>query len=457
MGAGQTIVVLGGGITGLAAAYRLHTQGHAVTLLEAAPRTGGAIRTELTDGWLIEAGPNSFQPTQPEVTALLTELGLDAEVVPASPKAKKRFLVRGGRVLAAPMSPPAFLGTPLFSGATKLGILRELFTRPRSRPADVSVAEFVRDHFGQELLDYAVQPLIGGIYAGDPAQLSTQHGFPTLWESERTHGSVIRGMIAGAKARRREGRPRAALMSFRRGLQVLPDTLAARLPAGAVRLGARVESLTAAAGRWKVAWNAGGTAREQAFDAVLSALPAGGIAGLRLGESRPFAPLAEVFHPPVTSLFLGYRRDQVRHPLDGFGVLIPALEKRAMLGVLFSSTLFPGRAPEGHVALTVMVGGSLHPELAPLPEAELLARVAPDLRELLGVAGDPVFSRLKAWPRAIPQYNLGHGRYLDLLATAEQQHRGLFFAGQVRDGIALPACAASGLKAAARLHEFVGA
>jgi oxygen-dependent protoporphyrinogen oxidase len=445
--------VLGAGITGLCAAYRLHKQGHAVTLLEAAPRTGGSIRTEMADGWLVEAGPNSFQPTQPEVTALLTELGLDPETTPASSNAKKRFLVRGGRVLAAPMSPPSFMGTPLFSAGTKLGILRELFTRPRNRPADVSVAEFVRDHFGQELLDYAVQPLIGGIYAGDPALLSTQHGFPTLWEGEHTHGSAIRAMIAGAKARRREGRPRAVLMSFRGGLQTLPDALAARLPAGAIRLGARVESLAAQDGRWSVTWSEGGATQTQSFAAVVSALPAGGIAGLRLGGDQPFAALAEVKHPPVTSLFLGYRRGQVRHPLDGFGVLIPAVEKRAMLGVLFSSTLFPGRAPEGHVALTVMVGGSLHPELAPLPAAELLARVAPDLRELLGVEGAPVFTRLNAWPRAIPQYNLGHGRYLELLATAEQHHRGLFFAGQVRDGIALPACAASGLKAAARAAE----
>ena len=155
----------------------------------------------------------------------------------------------------------------------------------------------------------------------------------------------------------------------------------------------------------------------------------------------------------MTSLFLGYRREQVRHALDGFGVLVPAVEKRAMLGVLFSSTLFPGRAPEGHAALTVMVGGSLHPELAPMPASELLARIGPDLRDLLGVEGAPVFMRRNHWPRAIPQYNLGHGAHLDALAAAERAQRGLYFAGQVRDGIALPACAASGLKAAQRVHE----
>jgi oxygen-dependent protoporphyrinogen oxidase len=453
MSSPRTVAVLGAGITGLAAAHRLGTLGHAVTVFEAAPRAGGSIQTELADGWLIEAGPNSFQPTQPEVQALLTELGLDAEVVAASPAAKNRFLVRDGRVIAAPLSPPALFGSPLFSFGAKLRVLRELFAPRRTRPEDVSVAQFVRDHFGAELLDYAVQPLIGGIYAGDPERLSARHAFPSLWEMEQAHGSIIRGQIAAAKARRKSGRKAAPLVSFRHGLQALPGALAARLPAGALHLGARVEALTPQGGRWNVGWTEAGAPHNQTFDAVLSALPAAGIAALRLAGTEPLAGLAGVPHPPVTSLFLGYRREQVRHALDGFGVLVPAVEKRAMLGVLFSSTLFPGRAPEGHAALTVMVGGSLHPELAPMPASELLARIGPDLRDLLGVEGAPVFMRRNHWPRAIPQYNLGHGAHLDALAAAERAQRGLYFAGQVRDGIALPACAASGLKAAQRVHE----
>ena len=216
MSSPRTVAVLGAGITGLAAAHRLGTLGHAVTVFEAAPRAGGSIQTELADGWLIEAGPNSFQPTQPEVQALLTELGLDAEVVAASPAAKNRFLVRDGRVIAAPLSPPALFGSPLFSFGAKLRVLRELFAPRRTRPEDVSVAQFVRDHFGAELLDYAVQPLIGGIYAGDPERLSARHAFPSLWEMEQAHGSIIRGQIAAAKARRKSGRKAAPLVSLDR-------------------------------------------------------------------------------------------------------------------------------------------------------------------------------------------------------------------------------------------------
>jgi oxygen-dependent protoporphyrinogen oxidase len=456
MSATKTVAVLGGGITGLAAAHRLTTLGHEVMVLESAARTGGSIRTEITEGWLIEAGPNSFQPVQPEVQELIRELGLEAEMVAAAPAAKNRFLVRGGRVIAAPFSPPAFLGTKLFSAGAKLRVLGELFAKRRQRPDDVSVAEFVRDHFGSELLDYAVQPLIGGIYAGDPARLSTRHAFPSLWEIEQQHGSIIRGQIAAAKARRKSGRKSAPLVSFHRGLQTLPETLAARQPAGGIRLGARVEAIAPQGGRWNVGWTEAGTPRNQTFDAVVSALPAAGIAQLRIAGGRPLAGLDDVPHPPVTSLFLGYRRDQVKHALDGFGVLVPAVEKRSMLGVLFSSTLFPGRAPEGHAALTVMLGGSLRPELAPMPASELLGHVAHDLRDLLGVEGDPVFTRRNFWPRAIPQYNLGHGRHLDALTAAERSHPGIFFAGQVRDGIALPACAASGLKVAGRVHALVG-
>jgi oxygen-dependent protoporphyrinogen oxidase len=455
MNSSLTIAVLGGGVTGLAAAHRLRSLGHAVVLLESAPRTGGAIRTEITEGWLIESGPNSFQPAQAEVLDLITELGLEPEMVAAAPEAKNRFLVRGGQVIAAPLSPPALFGSKLFSFGAKLRVLGEIFARRRQRTADVSVAEFVRDHFGSELLDYAVQPLIGGIYAGDPTQLSTQHAFPSLWESEGKHGSVIRGQIAAAKARRKEGRKPAPLVSFRRGLQTLPEALAAHQTAGGIRVNARVDSITAQGKRWNVGWIEAGTPRNQTFDAVVSALPASGLAQLRIAGAAPLAALDSVQHPPVTSLFLGYRRPQVAHALDGFGVLVPAVEKRSMLGVLFSSTLFPGRAPEGHAALTVMVGGSLHPELAPMPTSEILARVAPDLKDLLGVEGPPVFTRRNFWPRAIPQYNLGHGVHLEALAATERSHPGIFFAGQVRDGIALPACAHSGLRVAVRAHTHL--
>jgi oxygen-dependent protoporphyrinogen oxidase len=447
-----SVAVLGGGITGLAAAYRLSRLGHCVRLFEQGPQVGGAIRTERTDGWLIEGGPNSFQEAEPEVTALLNELGLAGERVEANPLAKNRYLVRNGRLVAVPSSPSEFLRSPLFSTGAKARIFMELLTRRRDRKTDVSLAAFVRLHLGQEILDYAVQPFVAGIYAGDPEKLSARHAFPKLWQMERTHGSLLRAQIAEAKTRRARGETAIAkIISFRRGLQALADALAAALPAGAVAVNARVESLLPGP-PWRVIWHDGESAHTEEFDRVISALPASALARVTVGTlgERPLAMLENIVHPPLSSLFLGYRREQVAHPLDGFGALVPAKERRAFLGVLFSSSLFVGRAPDGHVALTVMVGGAQRPELATQPTDALLATVRRDLQELLGATGEPALVRHTFWPRAIPQYNLGHERYLEAMAARERANPGLFIGGNARDGIALPACLQAGLRLAAR-------
>ena len=450
--ASKSVAVLGAGITGLTAAYRLSHDGHRVRVFEQSHRVGGAIRTEETDGWLIEGGPNSLLSGEPAASKLIDELGLAGERIVANPGAKNRYIVRGGRAIAAPMSPPSFLSTPLFSPLGKLRLLSELFARRRVRTTDVSLAEFVGTHFGQAFVDYALNPFVSGVYAGNPNKLSARHSFPKLWEIEQTHGSLIRGQIAGAKVRRAQGGARPGIFSFTHGLQTLTDTLAARIPAGAIALNASLDAIVPGE-KWSVIWHDAGGTHTQAFDAIVVALPAHALAQLRIGalSERPLAALDAMQHPPVSSLFLGFRREQVSHPLDGFGVLVPELEKRSVLGILFSSSLFPGRAPAGHVALTVMAGGARQPALASLPTDQLITAVRRDLTELLGVSGDPVFVRHSFWPRAIPQYNLGHEQFLAAFTTAERAHPGLFFGGQARDGIAVPACLAAGEKLAARV------
>ncbi len=467
------IAVIGGGIAGLAAAYQLSQYGRRVILLESAPRVGGVIRSERSpEGWLVEAGPNSFQENSRAIATFLQELGLASEITPASSIAKKRFIVRGGRPCPAPMSPPSLIATPLLSGRGKLRIFRDLFFSRRTRPADVSVAAFVSEHFGAELLDYAFNPLVAGVYAGDPQKLSARHAFPLLWQAEQSHGSLIRGLIAAARDRKRRGEPKTRLISFRDGLQMLPDALARALPADCIRLNSTLETLTppsAPGAPWRIAFrttdpmradNAASPLQAEDCASVLLTVPAHALAKLVItsdpqgdaeSPSRPFAELADVAYPAVASLFLGYRRDQVAHPLDGFGMLVPEVERRQILGVLFSSSLFPQRAPEGHVALTVLVGGTRQPALAHLPPDRLLEMIAPDLRELLGVSGKPVFVRHNVSARAIPQYNLGHERFLEVIARAEQAFDGLFVGGQVGDGISVPACIQAGLALAARI------
>jgi oxygen-dependent protoporphyrinogen oxidase len=445
------IAIVGGGITGLAAAHRLVAQGHPVRLFEASDRLGGNIRTERDGDWLLEAGPNSVQLT-PDLAKLLAELGLAP--LTASPAAKNRYILRGGRPIAAPASPGGFLKSPLFSAYAKFRFFGDLFKRPRQRSEDVGLADFVGSHFGSELVDYGLRPFVSGVYAGDAQNLSTKHSFPTLWESERKHGSLIRGMIASAKAKRAKGEASAppAIVSFPEGLETLPRALAARLPAGSVELNARVTDLVPGQ-PWKLVWDRPDQpAQTETFSAVLLAVPAAALAALPIGMqgARPLSDLVHVEYPPVSSLFLGYKREQVAHPLDGFGMLIPPAEHRVPLGVLFNSTLFPRRAPDGHVALTIMTGGTIRPDLALLNDPQLLTLVRNDLAELLGVQGDPVFIRRNVWPKAIPQYNLGYERFLDAITRVEKANPGLLIGGHVRDGISLPNCVAAGEKLAAR-------
>lgn len=450
----MTVAVLGGGITGLTAAWKLTEAGHAVRLFEAAPRLGGTVQTEAAGGWTVEGGPNSFQEDSGEIRTWLEALGLGGERIEAAPAARNRYMAMRGRLVALPSSAGKLLSTALLSPRGKLAVLLELARRRRIRTDDLSVGDFVREHFGNEVLERVVQPFVSGIYAGDPERLSARHAFARLWEAEKNTGSLIRAGAARARRRRELGLASSpALVSFRRGLQALPVALAAQLPSESIALNAAVHSVEAAPdARWLVRWGATEGARTQEFDAVVCALPAQGLSRLEIGSrgTTPLSLLGEIEHPPVASVFVGFRREQVRHPLDGFGVLVPATEKRSILGVLFSSSLFPERAPAGHVALTVFAGGALQPEVARLEHGALLERVLGDLRSLLGTEGEPAFVRQTLWPGAIPQYTLGFGRMLEAMAECERNHPGLFIGGSVRDGISLPDCMRSGVSLAER-------
>ncbi len=452
----KSIAVIGAGITGLTTAYRLHQHGFAVKVFERAPQAGGAIRTFRENGYIIEGGPNSLQLGATEVRQLIKDAGLEPDLQVANPVAKKRFIVRRGRFLPVPTSPGSFFSTSLFSFRTKCAIFAELLTRPRVRTTDLSLAELVRSHFTQELVDYALNPLIAGIYAGDPEKLSVRHAFPALWEAERSHGSLLRGMMAASKAKKARGEPGVApIVSFKGGLQTLPDTLVARLPAGSVQFDTTVETIIPGKPH-RLIWKQAGQTSSGEFDLVVLALPATALTQLSFGTlgERPLAILDGIPQPPVSSLFLGYRREQVAHPLDGFGGLVPAVEHRAVLGILFSSTLFPERAPAGHVGLTIFAGGLRQPDTARLTTEALLARIAPDLRDLVGVNTPPVFVNHTFWPRAIPQYVLGYERYLDALNQVELSTKGLFIGGNVREGISLQDCIKSGEKLARKAAEF---
>jgi len=405
---------------------------------------------------MVEAGPNSFQES-PEVAALLGELGLGGERVEASPASRNRYIVLDGKLAALPQpsSLREFMATGVLSLGAKWRVAREYSRKPIERTQDLSVGDFMRDHFGAEVVAKVVQPFVSGIYAGDPERLSARHAFPRIWEAERATGSLLRAGAASARRRRAAGLPPSpAIISFRKGLQALTDALAARLPRGSIEVGADVRSIGPGTGaRWRVDWSGPQGPGHGQFDCVAAAIPAWGLASLQIGPdgATPLSGLGAIAHPPVASVFVGFRRDQVRHPLDGFGALVPATEKRSILGVIFNSSLFEGRAPAGYVAVTVLAGGALQPEIARLPQDELARRVLSDLGTLLGAQGTPAFVRQKLWQRAIPQYDLGHGLHQDAMAQCERGNPGLFIGGNARDGISLPDCVLSGLSLAKRV------
>lgn len=439
-------IVIGAGLTGLAAAVELRRAGHRVLVLEAGGRAGGAVCTDAADGFLAERGPNTLMVNDPQVGEFLRVNGLEGEMV--APRAARRFIVRGGKPLALPSGPAGAVTTPVFSLAGKLRILAEPFI-PRGTVDDESLADLVRRRLGPEMLAYAIEPFVAGIYAGNPEKLSARHAFPKLWNLERRHGSFIRGAL-----RLRRSGPPQRMVSFRNGMRALPDALAASLGAD-LRLGAHVEEIVRGDdGRWRVTWREGGGASSDAgAPKLVCAVPAFAVPPLPWpGALRDgLGILDEIEYPPVTVVVHGFRRADVAHPLDGFGMLVPAAERRRILGTLFTSSLFPGRAPEGCVLLTTFVGGARQPRLAELGDDALDQDVCSDLRELLGLDGPPVFRRIYRWPRAIPQYNTGYGRILSALESLEAAWPGLHLAGNYRGGIAAGQCILNGMQLAARI------
>jgi oxygen-dependent protoporphyrinogen oxidase len=451
----KPIAIIGGGITGLTAAFCLKQRGIPVLVLEAAERVGGVIQSVRRGGYLAECGPNSILETSPAISDLVRELGLESRRVYSDPFAEKRYVVRNKKPVAIPSSAGGFLATPLFSLPAKLRLLAEPFIRPAPASAEESIAQFVQRRLGQEFLDYAINPMVAGVYAGDPRMLSVRQAFPKLHALEQRYHSLILGQILGARERKRSGevsKQQAKKFSFDDGLQVLIDALQLRL-GDEIETSAPIQGLQRTDDGWSVDLKQGA----EKCSAVLLALPSHKLAALniRTTPALDVSPLAEVYYPPVASVVLGFRRADVAHPLDGFGMLIPDKEGFDILGALFSSSLFPNRAPDGEVTITCYIGGARAP-LLPLNTPDVLTELAvKDLETILGVRGRPTFRHVSIYRHAIPQYNLGFGRFRALMDDMELNAPGLFVAGHARDGISLGDSIVSGRNVAARIQSYL--
>ena len=430
----EEVIIIGGGISGLATAYFLRKRGWSPLLLEAGAAPGGNLQSRQEEGYLRDMGPNSLMLKGRIVPEWLRELQLEGDIVEANPLAGRRYVLNRHRQPVA-LGPGVLFGGGLLSIRGRLRLLGEPFQPPHPTPdGEESIADFVRRRLGDEALTWLVDPFVSGVFAGNPARLSVQATLPRLAALEQDGGSLLRGALR-ARKKKLPGTPKTRLVSFREGLQVLPLRVANTL-GDTLRCDTPVDQLAYSGDMWKVG---SGNQTWQSKRLVL-ALPAGAAARLLAPTDATLArELDAIPYPAVGSLSIGFRRPQVEHPLDGFGMLIPRVMGLETLGVLFSSTLFPGRAPAGQVLLTAFIGGSQN-VLAGRDDDDLLATVLREIGPLLGISGDPVFSRCRVWPKAIPQYEIGHLDRMKRIDTLSAGHPGLHFRANWQGGVALGDC-----------------
>ncbi len=451
-------LVIGGGISGLTTAFWLKERGVEVMLLEKEATVGGTMKTIHEDEWLVETGPNSALDTTPLFGQMFDRLGILGERIDADPASNKRYILKDKMLHALPTSPGSFLGTRLWSLPGKLRLLKEPFIKPVNK--EETIAEFVERRLGREFLDYAINPFVAGVYAGNPEQLSVRAAFPKLFALEKKYGGLIKGMILGRQERKQraeKGKDQAGMFSFNNGMETFPLAIGYSLR-DSIKTGCTVYEIAydRASSTFRIHVLLDGMEQTIHARSLVLATPARD-AALLLRQQIPSlgAILQRIYYPPVAEVFLGFHKRQMHRPLDGFGYLIPAKEKRKILGTIWSSSLFPNRAPKDHVALTSFVGGSRQPEVLDMDDAYLVTLVERELQAIMQVEGRSVFSKVIRWERAIPQYNIGHLELMRELSAIETSHPGLFFCNNFRGGIAVGDCVMSGERTAGKIANYL--
>ncbi|CAN6249166.1 unnamed protein product [Urochloa humidicola] len=482
----SSVAVIGAGVSGLAAAYMLRKRGVNVTVFEAADRAGGKIRTNSEGGFLWDEGANTMTEGELEVSRLIDDLGLqDRQQYPNSQH--KRYIVKDGAPALIPSDPISLMKSSVLSTKSKLALFLEPFlykkssTRNSGKVSDQhlseSVGSFFERHFGREVVDYLIDPFVAGTSAGDPESLSIRHAFPALWNLERKYGSIIVGAILSKLTAKGDSvktgsdlsgktRNRRASFSFHGGMQSLINALHNEVGDDNVKLGTEVLSLACTfdglptTGGWSISVDskdAGSKdlAKNQTFDAVIMTAPLSNVQRMKFRKGgAPFVLdfLPKVDYLPLSLMVTAFKKEDVKKPLEGFGVLIPYKEQQKhglkTLGTLFSSMMFPDRAPDDQYLYTTFVGGSHNRDLAGAPTSILKQLVTSDLKKLLGVEGQPTFVKHIYWRNAFPLYGRDYNSVLEAIEKMEKNLPGFFYAGNNKDGLAVGNVIASGSKAA---------
>jgi len=444
------VAVIGGGISGLATAWGLMQQGLDVVVLERQANTGGNAVSERIGGFLMEHGPSTIDSRADAASMMAGALGLESERCELGPEVRNRYMVGNGSLQPIALNPMGFLMSDYLSPGARLRMLAEMAV-PRARDdGDESIAAFCNRRFGAQFTARIMEPLVRGIYGGDADNLSMRAVFPALANLERRYGSISAGIVMSRLSRRKM--PGRRLYSWRGGVGSLPRSLAWQL-GDRVRTGVAVRRIRRVPAGYDIDTGSGG--RIPARAVVIATQPHVAAQLLDGLDDDAAAAAGDIEAPPTAVVYLGYRREQVAHPLDGLGFFSPRSEGRSLNGVQFCSTMFEGRAPEGHVSIAGYVGGAAAPELARMPSDALEALVRDEFRDLLGVRGEPVVARVRHWPRGLPQYRLGHEDRLATLRGVEGRMPGLFLTGNYLEGPSVGACLDQARKTAARLPAVI--
>jgi oxygen-dependent protoporphyrinogen oxidase len=447
------VAIIGGGISGMAAAYELQRRGVSARVVEAGSRPGGVICTERFDGWVVDGGPDSLLVQKPAAVALCRELGIADRLV-STLTPRTAYVMRDGAL--HPIAEGSFLGfplkfmalarSPLFSIGGKLRMAAELVI-PQSGGEDESIASFVRRRFGQEAVDYLADPLLAGIHAGDAERLSVRSLFPRLLEAERQSGSVLKAF----RALNVKPSPQGAFVSLPGGTAELAEALAASLAPDTILCNARALELRRN-GMWRVE-TAGQRVEARA---VILAAPAYVTGGLLRSLDTTLAALCDAIpYASTATVAFGYRAEQVAHPMKGSGFVVPRVERTALLAGTWVTSKWPGRAPAGHVLLRAFLGGGRDPHRLDAGDAELIETARRDLTTLMGISGEPIFARLFRWTRQSPQYEVGHQQRVAAIDQHVANLPGVFITGSGFRAIGIPDCIADGRETATRAAAFV--